>query len=139
MDYYHCTLHSLSCCIGYLECMNNQRTTSSLKIGVDAQGVSANTRPHQLRWGDREMGTVISYTECSQMAGLIQKVGSVSSKAPSLRAAVFRSKIVRSYRNPCSSSSLGSLYIQSVYNEPKISTLPSYIAPQTQAYISYPT
>ena len=33
--------------------------------------VSANTRPHQLRWGDQEMGTAI---ECSQMAGLIQKV-----------------------------------------------------------------
>ena len=37
--------------------------------------VSANTRPHQLRWGDREMGTAISYMyiECSQVAGLIQK------------------------------------------------------------------
>ena len=30
-----------------------------------------NTRPHQLCWGDREMGTAISCTECSQMAGLI--------------------------------------------------------------------
>ena len=29
--------------------------------------------PHQLHWGDREMGTAISCTECSQVAGLIQK------------------------------------------------------------------
>ena len=29
----------------------------------------ANTRPHQLHWGDREMGTAISCTECSQVAG----------------------------------------------------------------------
>ena len=35
--------------------------------------VSANTRPHQLRWGDREMGTAISCTEYSQVAGLIQE------------------------------------------------------------------
>ena len=41
------------------------------------------------------MGTAISCKECSQMAGLIQKVGRDSSKAPSLRAAVFRLKIVR--------------------------------------------
>ena len=26
----------------------------------------ANTRPHQLRWGDREMGTAISCIECSK-------------------------------------------------------------------------
>ena len=32
--------------------------------------ILANTRPHQLRWGDREMGTAISCIECSQMAGL---------------------------------------------------------------------
>ena len=31
------------------------------------------TRPHQLRWGDREMGTAISCTICSQVAGLIFK------------------------------------------------------------------
>ena len=37
----------------------------------------ANTRPYQLRWGDLEMGnaTCISCTECSQVVGLIQKVG----------------------------------------------------------------
>ena len=50
--------------------------------------VSANTRPHQLHWGDWEMGTAISYTKCSQVAGLIQKIGRSSSKAPSLHAAV---------------------------------------------------
>ena len=34
--------------------------------------ISANKRPHQVRWGDQEMGTAISCTECSQVAGLIQ-------------------------------------------------------------------
>ena len=43
------------------------------KITHCAGCISANTRPHQLRWGDREMGTAISCTECSQVAGLIQK------------------------------------------------------------------
>ena len=44
------------------------------KVTHCAGRVSANTRPHQLRWGDREMGTAISCTECSQVAGLIQKL-----------------------------------------------------------------
>ena len=43
------------------------------KVTHCAGRVSANTRPHQLRWGDREVGTAISCTECSQVAGLIQK------------------------------------------------------------------
>ena len=43
------------------------------KVTHCAGRVSANTRPHQLRWGDREMGTAISCIECSQVAGLIQK------------------------------------------------------------------
>ena len=43
------------------------------KVTHCAGRISANTRPHQLRWGDREMGTAISCTECSQVAGLIQK------------------------------------------------------------------
>ena len=33
--------------------------------------VLANTRPHQLCWGDWEIGTATSCTECSQVAGLI--------------------------------------------------------------------
>ena len=37
--------------------------------------ILANTRPHQLHWGDWEMGTVISCTECSQVAGLIHTAG----------------------------------------------------------------
>ena len=41
----------------------------------------ANTRPHQPHWGDCEMGTATSCTECSQVAGLIKKVGRSSSKA----------------------------------------------------------
>ena len=61
------------------------------KVTHCAGRVSANTRPHQLRWGDREMGTaIISCVECSQVAGLIQKVGGSSLEASSLRAAVLR-------------------------------------------------
>ena len=56
--------------------------------------ISANTRPHQLCWGDREMETATSCTKCSQVAGLIKKVGRISSEVSSLRAAVFCSKIV---------------------------------------------
>ena len=44
------------------------------KVTHCAGCVSANTRPHQLHWGDWEMGTAISCTECSQVAGLIQKL-----------------------------------------------------------------
>ena len=33
--------------------------------------ISANTRPHQVRWGNQEMGTAMSCTKCSQVAGLI--------------------------------------------------------------------
>ena len=51
--------------------------------------ILANCRPHQLRWSDWEMGTAISCTEFSQMAGFIQEVGTDSSKVPSLHAAVF--------------------------------------------------
>ena len=40
------------------------------KVTHCAGRVSANTRPHQLRWGDREMGTAISCTKCSQVAGM---------------------------------------------------------------------
>ena len=39
-----------------------------------AEHISAITRPHQLRWGDREMGPGILCMACSQMASLIQKV-----------------------------------------------------------------
>ena len=37
------------------------------------QRILANTRPHQLQWGDWEMGTAILCTECSWVAGLIPK------------------------------------------------------------------
>ena len=39
--------------------------------------ISANTRPHHLHWGDWEMGTAtcISFTKCSQVAGLVHTVG----------------------------------------------------------------
>ena len=46
-------------------CMNNQRTTSPLRIGLDVirshpGRILANTSPHQLCWGDWEMETAIS-------------------------------------------------------------------------------
>ena len=76
------------------------------KVTHCAGRVSANTRPHQLRWGDREMGTAISCTKCSQVAGLIQKLVETprSSKIPSLRLAVLRAAAFRSniLRSDCS-------------------------------------
>ena len=42
---------------------------------VHAGCISVNTRPLRLQWGDQEMETAISCTECSHVAGLIQKVG----------------------------------------------------------------
>ena len=44
-------------------------------------------------WGDKEVGTAISCTECSLAAGFIQKFGRSSSKAPCLHAAVLHLKI----------------------------------------------
>ena len=58
------------------------------KITHCTERVSTNTRPHQLCWGDREMGTAISCIKYSQVAGLIQRVGRSSSEASSLCAAV---------------------------------------------------
>ena len=68
------------------------------KVTHCAGRVSANTRPHQLRWGGWEMGTAISCTKCSQVAGLIQKLVETprTSKAPSLRPAVLRAAVFRS-------------------------------------------
>ena len=39
------------------------------------------------------MGTVISFTKCSQVTGLIQKVSRSSSEVSSLRAAVLRAAV----------------------------------------------
>ena len=60
------------------------------KVTHCAGRVSDNIRPHQLRRGDREMGTAMSCIKCSQVAGLIQKVGGSSLEASSLCAAVLR-------------------------------------------------
>ena len=43
--------------------------------------ILANTKPDQLRWGDREMGTAISCIESSQMPSLNEKVVENPSKA----------------------------------------------------------
>ena len=66
-----------------LECMKNQRTTSSLQRCYAKSPTVQDVfqpipcRPHQLDLGDWEMGTAIytymSCTECSQVAGLIRK------------------------------------------------------------------
>ena len=75
------------------------------KVTNCAGHVLANTRPHQLHWGDWEMGTVISCIECSQVRWLaLFKVGRDSSKPPSFHAtvfhaAVFHLKILRSNHN----------------------------------------
>ena len=53
----------------------------SCKVTHCAGCISANTRPHQLHWGDRKMVTGISCTEYSEVAGLIQKVCRSSSEA----------------------------------------------------------
>ena len=92
------------------------------KVTHCAGRVLANTRPHQLHRGDQEMGTAISCTECSQVAGLIQKsvetpqkhrlfvqlffyslVPKPGYKATVLRAAVFHLKILCNNRNHWSS------------------------------------
>ena len=36
--------------------------------------ILANTKPDQLHWGDREMGTAISCIECSHMPDLNEKL-----------------------------------------------------------------
>ena len=44
------------------------------KIALYARHVLGNTRPHQLWWGEWEMGIAISFTKGSQAAGLILDV-----------------------------------------------------------------
>ena len=72
------------------------------RIGLDVKLIThctgcilSNAWPHQLHWGERVMGTAISCTECSQVAGLIQKVSRSSSKAPCLHAAVLHAAVFR--------------------------------------------
>ena len=59
------------------------------KVTHCAGCILANTRPHQLHWGDWEVGgtATISCIECSQVAGLIQKSVETPQKASSLRTA----------------------------------------------------
>ena len=71
------------------------------KVTHCAGRVSANTRPHQLHWGDQEMGTATLCTKCSQVAGLIQKLVETPrySKAPSLCAAVLHAAAFESFED----------------------------------------
>ena len=55
------------------------------KVTHCAGHISTNTRPHH--WGDREMGTAVSCTKCSQVTGFNQKVGRRSSEGSSLHVA----------------------------------------------------
>ena len=71
----------------------------SCKVTHCTRHVSANTRPHQLHWGDQEMGTAVLCMKCSQVAGLIQKVSRCFSKAPSICAAVLQLKVDRNDHN----------------------------------------
>jgi len=87
--------------------MNNPQTTFLLKVELDAVQSQPLWRVRFSQYqtssaglGDREMGSGISCTKWSQGTRLIQKVGRNSSKAESLREAVFcvadfYSKIVR--------------------------------------------
>ena len=58
------------------------------KVTHCAGHISANTRPHQLCWGDREMGTTISCIKCSQVAGFINTVDGNIWKIASICVAV---------------------------------------------------
>ena len=74
------------------------------KVAHCEECISANTRPHQPHWGDREMETAISCTECSQVAGLIQKSVETPCKALSLSAAILRAAVcmlIRSHQGIC--------------------------------------
>ena len=57
----------------YMTCA--ERTITLCNSSQAAHCISANTRLHQLLWGDWEMGTAISCTKCSQVAGLIHTEG----------------------------------------------------------------
>ena len=50
--------------------------------------------PHQLCWGDGEMGTATSFIKCSQMADFNQMLCRTSSKLSSLHAAVFHAIVL---------------------------------------------
>ena len=49
--------------------LNNGRTRFYTKSAGMQNVFLANTSPHQLCWGDWEMGTAISCTKSSQVAG----------------------------------------------------------------------
>ena len=64
------------------------------KVTHCAGRVLANTRSHQLHWGDREMKLYIMHK--MQSGGWpYSKIGRDSSKAPSLRAAVLCAAVLR--------------------------------------------
>ena len=69
------------------------------KVTQCAGRVSANTRPHQLRWGDREMETAYIMHRMQSGGWPYSEVGRDSSKAPSLRVAVLRTAVFRSLRS----------------------------------------
>ena len=62
----------------YVRMHDNQQTTfplynrpSCYAKSPTAGNFSVNTSPHQPHWGDQEMGTAFSCTECSEVAGLL--------------------------------------------------------------------
>ena len=105
------------------------------KVTHCAGGVSANTRSHQLRWDDQEMGTAISCTKCSQVAGLIQKLVETprSSKAPSVHAAVLRAAVF--VRRSCVTIVIIAGLIQKLVETPRSSKAPSVHAAVLRAAV----
>ena len=67
------------------------------KVTQYAGRVSANTRLRQLCWGEWEVGTAISCTERSQLAGLMYypKGGISTSNSPSLQEAVLQEAVLQ--------------------------------------------
>ena len=55
--------------------LKTDRPRCYAKLPTAQAYILANTRPHQLGWGDWEMGTAISCTKCIQEAGVIHTEG----------------------------------------------------------------
>ena len=76
------------------------------KVTHCAGRVSANTRPHQLRWGDREMGTYVYDSKCSSMHVYDSKCSSMhvyDSKCSSMHVYDSKCSSMHVYDSKCSS------------------------------------
>ena len=73
--------------LNYISVKNRPRHFAKLPNMEDTFR-QVNTRPHQLHWGDREIGITIAFTEYSLVAGLPQKVSRSPKKTPSLHVII---------------------------------------------------